>query len=46
MFTSEELAEMAAADDEVEATFTLTMEDIQLAKELDRAAHLDGLPKI
>lgn len=44
MFTPEELAEMAAADQEIEETFYLTGEDMQLSLELDKAAYRDSLP--
>ena len=44
MFTPEELAEMAAADQEIEETFHLTGEDMQLSLELDKAAYRDSLP--
>ena len=43
-FTSEELAEMAAADAEIEATFRLEPEDIALSRQLDWEAHMDALP--
>lgn len=38
MFSPEELAEMAAADEEIEASFALTVEDYKLSDMLDRAA--------
>ena len=43
-FTPEELADMAAADAEIEATFRLTNEDIRRSKDADKAALLDRLP--
>lgn len=39
-FTPEELAEMAAADAEIEATFHLEQEDLDLARSLDQEARL------
>ena len=42
-FTPEELAEMAAADAEIEASFHLEQADLDLSLELDRQAHFDGL---
>ena len=39
-FAPEELADMAAADAEIEATFSLTNEDLQRSRELDREASL------
>ena len=44
MFTPEELAEMAAADAEIEAEFRLTQEDLDRSRELDRAAKFRALP--
>lgn len=44
LFTPEELAELAAADAEIEATFSLTNEDIRRSREADKAAMLDRLP--
>lgn len=38
MFTPEELAEMARADAEIEASFRLTDEDLKRAREIDREA--------
>ena len=38
MFTPEELAEIAAADAEIERTFNLTAKDIQESKQWDREA--------
>lgn len=43
-FTPEELAEMAAADAEIEASFRLEQEDLDRALALDRLAHFEGLP--
>lgn len=43
LFTPEELAEMAAADAEIEATFLLEQADLDRSRELDRQAHFDGL---
>ena len=42
-FTPEELAEMAEADAEIEASFHLEQADLDLSLELDRQAHFDGL---
>ena len=42
-FTSVELAEMARADAEIEASFRITNEDIALGRELDRAFALDNM---
>lgn len=44
LFTPEELAELAAADAEIEATFSLTNEDISRSRETDKAAMIDRLP--
>ena len=44
MFTQEELAEMAAADAEIEAEFRLTEDDLERSKEFDRFAKFDELP--
>lgn len=44
MFSPEDLAEMAAADEEIEKTFQLTSDDIQMSLYLDRQAHRDSLP--
>ena len=41
-WTAEELAEMAAADAEIEADFRLTPEDLALALEIDREAVFDA----
>lgn len=43
-FTPEELAEMAAADAEIEATFRLEQADLDRSKDMDREAHFDALP--
>lgn len=43
-FTPEELAEMAAADAEIEASFRLEQEDLDRALAFDRLAHFEGLP--
>ena len=43
-FTPEELAEMAAADAEIEASFRLTPEDLTRAARLDRLARFESLP--
>ena len=42
-FTAAELAEMARADAEIEATFRLTNEDLALGRQLDREAVLEGM---
>ena len=42
-FTPEELAEMAAEDAEIEASFRLEQADLDRSSELDRQAHFDGL---
>ena len=44
LFTPEELAEMAAADAEIEASFRLEQEDLDRALAFDRLAHFEGLP--
>ena len=44
MFTPEELAEMAAADAEIEKEFHLTQEDLNRSRELDREATFQSLP--
>ena len=44
MFTPEELAEIAAADAEIEAKFRLTQEDLDRSRELDREARFRALP--
>lgn len=43
LFTPEELAEMAAADAEIEASFRLEHADLDRSRELDRQAYFDGL---
>ena len=43
-FTAEELAEMAAADAEIEAEFRLTPEELEQSSELDREAKFSSLP--
>ena len=42
-FTPAELAEMARADAEIEATFRLTNEDVMLGRMIDRHAILDNM---
>ena len=42
-FTAAELAEMARADAEIEATFQLTPDDIALGRQIDREAVLEGM---
>ena len=44
MFTPEELAEMAAADAEIDTEFRLTQEDLERSRELDREAKFRALP--
>ena len=44
MFTPEELAEMAAADAEIDTEFRLTQEDLERSRELDREAKFWALP--
>lgn len=44
LFSPEELAEMAAADAEIEKTFRLTNEDIKRSREADKAAMFNRLP--
>lgn len=44
LFTPEELAELEAADAEIDASFSLTNEDIRRSREADKAAMLDRLP--
>lgn len=44
LFTPEELAELAAADAEIEATYRLTNEDIRMSREADKAAMFDRIP--
>ena len=43
-FTIEELAAMRAADAEIDTSFRLTQEDIELSRKLDRAALIDRMP--
>ncbi len=43
-FTPEELAEMAAADAEIEASFRLEPEDLIRSARFDRMARFDALP--
>ena len=42
-FTAAELADMARADAEIEATFRLTNEDLALGRQIDRDAVLEGM---
>ena len=42
-FTEEELAEMAAADAEIKASFQLTNDDLVMSREFDRMAVLDSM---
>jgi hypothetical protein len=42
-FTAAELAEMARADAEIEATFRLTNEDLALGRQIDLEAVLEGM---
>lgn len=44
MFTPEELAEMVAADAEIEKEFRLTQEDLDRSRELDLEAKFQALP--
>ena len=44
LFTPEELAEMAAADEEIEREFRLTNEDLKRSRALDRESALDRMP--
>lgn len=44
LFSPEELAEMAAADAEIEKTFHLTLEDMRLSEELEKSVEFDRLP--
>ena len=41
MFTPEELEEMRRADEEIEADFRLTNEDIRRSRELDKSVHFE-----
>ena len=43
-FTPEELAEMAAADAEIEASFHLEQSDLERSRVLDRTARFEALP--
>ena len=43
-FTPEELAEMAAADAEIEASFRLEPDDLVRSVRFDRLAHFEALP--
>ena len=43
-FTPEELAEMAAADAEIEASFHLEQSDLERSRDLDRTARFEALP--
>ena len=43
MFTPEELAEMARADAEIEASFRLTNEELECSRSLDREAVVDRM---
>ena len=43
-FTPEELAEMAAADAEIEASFRLEPDDLIRSARFDRLAHFEALP--
>ncbi len=42
LFTPEELEELRRADEEIEADFRLTNEDLQRSKQLDRDAALES----
>lgn len=42
-FTAAELAEMARADAEIEATFRMTNDDVALGRQIDREAVLDRM---
>ena len=42
-FTAAELAEMARADAEIEATFCLTPDDIAIGRQIDRESVLEGM---
>ena len=46
MFTREELEEMRRADEEIEASFRLSPEDLARSRRLDRVAVLDGMDGI
>ena len=43
-FTPEELAEMAEADAEIEASFRLEPDDLVRSARFDRLAHFEALP--
>lgn len=43
-FTPEELAEMAAADAEIDASFRLEPDDLVRSARFDRLAHFEALP--
>lgn len=43
-FTAAELAEIAAADAEIEASFRLEQADLDLSLELDRLSRFEALP--
>ena len=43
LFTDQELAEMAAADAEIEASFCLDKDDLERSSRLDRLAKLESL---
>ena len=45
MFTPEELAEMVAADAEIEKEFRLTQEDLDRSRKLDLEAKFQALPE-
>ena len=42
-FTAEELEAMAAADEEIEATFCITADEIKESRDLDRQIKMDGM---
>lgn len=42
-FTPEELAEMAAADEEIEASFTMTQSEIDFSRQIDKAIRFESL---
>ncbi len=44
LFSPEELAEMTAADAEIEKTFRLTLEDMRLSERLEKSVEFDRLP--
>ena len=45
-FTPEELEELRRADEEIDAEFRLTQEDIVASRHRDRQAKLDGLDNV